>query len=165
VSRLEGGRAGTVRGVRAEHPRARSGVLLLALCALVPAACGSSSSSSSGASRSSASASSTSGSVSSTATASSRAGASSGARVHGLELALRKARAKPPISAARCRPESAAQRSQSPFGKTGPPVFSCSITASGAPVAYDVQLLPSGCFVAERTTSGKAIYGCGAGKA
>jgi hypothetical protein len=72
---------------------------------------------------------------------------------------------KPSPTAVSCRLETAAQRGQSPFGPTGPPVFSCSITAGGAPSVYDVQLLPSGCFVAERRKPGKAIYGCGAGKA
>jgi hypothetical protein len=101
--------------------------------------------------------------VSSTSRTSS--GPPAGAKVHGLEQALRKSPSKPSVSAVTCHAESVSQRAQSPFGKTGPPVFACSITAGGAPVAYDVQLLPSGCFVAERRAPGKAIYGCGAGKA
>jgi hypothetical protein len=85
--------------------------------------------------------------------------------VHRLEHALLVARSEPHPSAVSCRLESAAERGQSPFGKTGPPVFACSVTAAGAPSVYDVQVLPSGCYVAERRKPGKAIYGCGAGKA
>jgi hypothetical protein len=85
--------------------------------------------------------------------------------VHGLEQALRKSHSQPSVSAVSCSAESAEQRAQSPFGQTGPPVFACTITAGGAATAYDVQLLPNGCFVAERRRPGKAIYGCGAGQA
>jgi hypothetical protein len=64
-----------------------------------------------------------------------------------------------------CVTESGAERAKSPFGSTGPPVFACTITAGGSRTAYDVQLLPNGCFVAERRAPGKAIYGCVAAKA
>jgi hypothetical protein len=43
-------------------------------------------------------------------------------------------------------------------------VYSCTLTAGGVASAYDVQVLASGCFVAERVKPGKAIYACGAGK-
>jgi hypothetical protein len=44
------------------------------------------------------------------------------------------------------------------------PVYSCTLTAGDVASAYDVQVLASGCFVAERVKPGKAIYACGAGK-
>jgi hypothetical protein len=81
--------------------------------------------------------------------------------LHALQISA----GKPSPTAVTCRLETAAERGQSPFGPTGAPVFACSITASGTHSAYDVQLLPNGCFVAERRKPGKAIYGCGAGKA
>ncbi len=81
-----------------------------------------------------------------------------------LERALRRARATPRVSAASCRPETATQRSGSPFGSDGPPVYACTLARGGPQTAYDVQVLASGCFVAERRAPGAAIYGCGAGR-
>jgi hypothetical protein len=69
------------------------------------------------------------------------------------------------VTAATCRLETASEQGKSPFGSTGAPIYSCSVTAGGVASAYDVQLLASGCFVAERRKPGKAIYGCGAGRA
>jgi hypothetical protein len=85
-------------------------------------------------------------------------------RLHHLEHALTVARSNPTVTAATCHLETASQLRKSPFGSSGAPVYSCSLTAGGVPTAYDVQVLASGCFVAERIKPGKAIYGCGAGK-
>ncbi len=42
-----------------------------------------------------------------------------------------------------------------------PPTFTCLIAVNGNPTAtFDVQVLPSGCFVAERRRPGQADYGC-----
>ena len=95
-------------------------------------------------------------------TSSSTTASPAAARLGSLTRALLHARTTPAVSAVLCLAESAAERAKSPFGATGPPVFACSITAGGSRTAYDVQLLPTGCFVAERRKPGKAIYGCGA---
>jgi len=81
-----------------------------------------------------------------------------------LERALGGVRATPSVSAASCRVETAVQRSGSPFGSSGPPVYACTLARGGHEASYDVQLLATGCFVAERRAPGSAIYGCGAGR-
>ena len=68
---------------------------------------------------------------------------------------------KPPLTGARCALETAAQRARSPFGPVGGTVYACTLAHGGPPVAYDVQVLSNGCFVAERRKPGAAIYGCG----
>jgi hypothetical protein len=40
-------------------------------------------------------------------------------------------------------------------------LFTCELTVSGDRATYVVQVLHSGCFVAERTPPGRAVYGCG----
>jgi hypothetical protein len=151
-----------VPGVRAAHPRAVLTGFAVALSALALGACGSSSSSSSGAAG--AGGSSSSAAPSSAASSTTPAAAAGKARVGRLEHALVQARSTPAVTAVTCRLETASQRGKSPFGTTGVPVYACSLTAGGVATAYDVQLLASGCFVAERVKPGKAIYGCGAGK-
>jgi hypothetical protein len=81
-----------------------------------------------------------------------------------LERALRLAREAPLVSAASCRLETTAQRARSPFGVRGGTVYACALTRAGTAAAYNVQLLPNGCFVAERRAPGVVIYGCGAGR-
>ncbi|HET9102404.1 MAG TPA: hypothetical protein VFN55_03545 [Solirubrobacteraceae bacterium] len=70
-------------------------------------------------------------------------------------------RTTPRVIGARCRQETAAQRARSPFGASAPLVYACTLRRGGADAAFDVQVLPSGCFVAERHRPGAAIYGCG----
>ena len=134
-------------------------VVLLVVGAGAVAGCGSSASSSS----SSATTTSSSSSFSS-ATASGRSPRVAVPFGRRLESALRRSRATPPVSRASCRLETAAQRSGSPFGSGGPPVYACTLARGATSSAYDVQLLPTGCFVAERRSPGVAIYGCGAGR-
>jgi hypothetical protein len=170
-----------VRTVARAHLRAILVGLSLALAGLGLSACGSSSSASSaagasGSSSSAGSSSATSSSSSSSSSASSSSSSSSStsssggsappaARGQSLTRALLKSRSQPPVTGAACVPESRAQRAKSPFGPNGPPVFSCQLRAGGTRIAYDVQLLANGCFVAERRKPGKAIYGCGAANA
>lgn len=71
------------------------------------------------------------------------------------------ARVKPPLTGARCRLETPAERAGSPFGPVGGSVYACTLARGGPPVAYDVQVLANGCFVAERRKPGAVIYGCG----
>jgi hypothetical protein len=83
---------------------------------------------------------------------------------HRLESALRRSGATPPVSSASCALETAAQRSGTPFGPIGGSVYACMLTRGATKVAYNVQLLPNGCFVAERRAPGAVIYGCGAAR-
>jgi hypothetical protein len=129
--------------------------ILLALSGLGVTGCGSSSSSSS-TSRSTSSTTSSAVTSASTTTTSSPAVAPS----H-VERALLATRSTPRVTLARCRQETAAQRARSPFGATAPLVYACALRRGGAEAAYNVQVLPSGCFVAERHRRGAAIYGCG----
>jgi hypothetical protein len=47
------------------------------------------------------------------------------------------------------------------FGNTHAPLFACRIgLRGGLPARFDVQVLPGGCFVAERRRPGEADYGC-----
>lgn len=71
------------------------------------------------------------------------------------------ARVTPPLTEARCRLETRAERAGSPFGPVGGSVYACTLARGGPPVAYDVQVLANGCFVAERRKPGAVIYGCG----
>lgn len=150
--------------------------LLVALSAGSVSACGSSSSSgsvpssssASSASLSSSSSSSSPGSLSSSASSSGSTSTAPGRSPHAtvpvarrLERALSRTRATPPVATASCRLETAAQRATSPFGPTGPPVYACTLGRGGHQASYDVQLLATGCFVAERRAPGVAIYGCG----
>ena len=80
--------------------------------------------------------------------------------MHGLERALAASRSSPSVSRATCSAETPSQQAKSPFGNTGPPVFACLVFAGGGSSAYDVQVLPNHCYVAERRKPGKAIYGC-----
>jgi hypothetical protein len=95
---------------------------------------------------------------------SSSAASKPSAQPGGLTNALLRSGSPPHATAVVCLAESASERARSPFGTGGAPVYACTLTVSGAHVAYDVQLLHSGCFVAERRRPGKAIYGCGAGR-
>jgi hypothetical protein len=80
-----------------------------------------------------------------------------------LQLALRANSGAPRSARAACQPATAAQRAAAPFGHTTLPVFVCLLTSRGHRDAFAVQVLTDGCFVAERTTPGQAVYGCGAG--
>ena len=63
-----------------------------------------------------------------------------------------------PASVASCRRLSH-PRHHSPLSP--PPTFTCRIAVNGNPTAtFDVQVLPNGCFVAERRRPGQADYGC-----
>jgi hypothetical protein len=78
-----------------------------------------------------------------------------------LERAL--LRGGPPRpAAASCRPATAAEIRAAPFGRHPGAVFSCLIEVAGRRAAYAVQVLPNGCYVAERFRGGQALYGCGA---
>jgi hypothetical protein len=72
---------------------------------------------------------------------------------------------EPKPTAATCRtmtrPERVAARTD--FGPTGLPLYLCSLTFARHEVAYNVQLLPNGCFVSHPATKAKpeVIYGCG----
>jgi hypothetical protein len=68
----------------------------------------------------------------------------------------------PRNTTAACRASSAAERAAAPFGHTSTPLFTCELTVTGERASYVVQVLPNGCFVAERRRPGRAIYGCGA---
>ncbi len=81
---------------------------------------------------------------------------------HKLEHGLLGAGPPRPTSAT-CLPATAADRRASPFGAGKSPVFSCAITVAGTKAGYYVQVLKTGCFVAERRRPGRAIYGCEAG--
>jgi hypothetical protein len=85
------------------------------------------------------------------------------ARARRLEAALTSSTATPRPTAASCRPATAAERTNAPFGRTGLPVFVCLVATEGHRDAFDVQVLENGCYVAERARPGQAIYGCGAG--
>jgi hypothetical protein len=83
-------------------------------------------------------------------------------------LALRNADTGGPVAAA-CRQPTAAERANDPFGNTRR-LLSCDIryeAPGGASVEgrYDVQVLRTGCFVAEREKRrprfAQVIYGCG----
>lgn len=63
---------------------------------------------------------------------------------------------------ARCLTATPAERAAAPFGRTQAPVFSCLLSVRGERARYDVQVLSSGCYVAERHQPGRAVYGCGA---
>jgi hypothetical protein len=86
----------------------------------------------------------------------------SSASARRLEHALLAAGPPRPKSAS-CRPATAADRRASPVGASPSPVFSCVIDVAGTKAPYYVQVLKTGCFVAERRRVGRAIYGCGAG--
>lgn len=127
----------------------------MVICGWVPAACGSSGRSSHPAVASSPAASDT---VTSTASTSPGPPAPTGRRVQQALLAKRD---PPRPTSASCRPATAAERSAAPFGRTSLPVFLCVLAVDGRRARYDVQVLTNGCYVAERTTPGQAIYGCG----
>lgn len=80
-----------------------------------------------------------------------------------LEVALTSQTVPPRPTSASCRPATAAQRTTAPFGSTTLPVFVCLVDTEGHQSTFDVQVLKNGCYVAERTPAGQAIYGCGAG--
>ena len=79
-----------------------------------------------------------------------------------LEHALLADSGVPRPALARCRPATAAQRTAAPFGQTTLPVFVCLVAVEGHRDSFAVHVLTNGCYVAERTRPGKAIYGCGA---
>lgn len=81
-----------------------------------------------------------------------------------LEHALLAGGGPPRPTSASCRPATAAERQQAPFGNTKDPEFSCVIAMSGGRARYDVQVLANGCYVAERVSLGQAVYGCGTGR-
>lgn len=146
--------------------RARAAVgAAVVICGWLPAACGSSGRSTHHAaspatgSRSTA-ASGTAGSNTVTSTASTSPGppALTGRRVQEALLAKR---SPPRPTSASCRPATAAERSAAPFGHTSLPVFVCVLAVDGRRARFDVQVLNNGCYVAERTTPGLGIYGCG----
>jgi hypothetical protein len=78
-----------------------------------------------------------------------------------VEQALLANPTSPRPSSASCRDPTAAERTAAPFGHTHRPVFSCLVKISGEVGRYEVQVLASGCYVAERRRPGRAIYGCG----
>lgn len=67
----------------------------------------------------------------------------------------------PRLTAVSCRSPTASERASSPIGGTASALFSCRITVEGESARFDVQVLPNGCFVAERQPAGQAVYGCG----
>jgi hypothetical protein len=121
--------------------------------ALILQACGGSSSSSSTTATSS-----TASHTSSSVTASSAAG---GVSAQSVERALRVHGGPPAPTAAQCHASSATERSAAPFGHTSLPIFTCELTVSGHSGRYAVQVLPNGCFVAERLGGGQSVQGCG----
>jgi hypothetical protein len=97
----------------------------------------------------------------STTTAGPGSATSHGVAAGSVERAiLRQTRAPRPTAAA-CRSPTAAERSSTPFGRTGVALFSCRITVRGLTAQFYVQILANGCFVAERRGAGQAVYGCG----
>ncbi len=87
-----------------------------------------------------------------------------GIRAASVEYAILQNSPPPRPTAASCRAPTAAEQSKSPVGGTGSTLFSCSITVVPARVQFYVEVLPNGCFVAERQRPGRAIYGCGVHK-
>jgi hypothetical protein len=84
-----------------------------------------------------------------------------GIRTASVEYAILQHSPLPRPTAASCRAPTAAEQTKSPVGGTGSTLFSCSITVEPAPAQFYVEVLPNGCFVAERQRPGRAIYGCG----
>ena len=157
------GSLGTTMSSR--RPRAALGAAVL-LGAAVVAACGSAASTTSQASHPSPAATSTTRSTTTAApTTSSASPAPSPRSAHRLEAALLANSGPPRAASASCRPATSAERAAAPFGHTARPVFVCLVGRDGHRDAFDVQVLDNGCFVAERTRPGQAIYGCGAGSA
>lgn len=79
-----------------------------------------------------------------------------------LELALR-TNPNHEASSATCRTSDPNERDRArkTFGKTRRPLFVCDIALRQRRAeAFDVQVLPNGCFVAERVRGGQADYGC-----
>jgi hypothetical protein len=81
-----------------------------------------------------------------------------------LQHALLQKRGQPHPTAATCRAQTAAEAASKPFGHSTVPVYTCQLTIFGVTARYDVQVLRSGCYVAERHRPGRAVYGCGAGR-
>jgi hypothetical protein len=88
------------------------------------------------------------------------AGTSRSARA--LEYALTHTASSPRPTSASCRAATRAERAAAPFGHTRLPLFTCLIVVTAERAWYAVEVLRSGCFVAERHRPGRAIYGCGA---
>jgi hypothetical protein len=66
-----------------------------------------------------------------------------------------------PATVAICNRATATDRRRAPFGHTRLPLYACRIALRGARAErFDVQVLPNGCFVAERRRRGQADYGC-----
>jgi hypothetical protein len=84
-----------------------------------------------------------------------------GVSASSVEHALLANGGPPRPTTASCRAASAAERAVSPFEPTRLPLFTCELTVSDARATYVVQVLHNGCFVAERTPPGRAVYGCG----
>ncbi len=77
-----------------------------------------------------------------------------------LEVALRTNPNNEAKSAA-CRTADHSDGGRRTFGNTRPQLFVCHIALMPRPAeAFDVQILPNGCFVAERLQRGQADYGC-----
>lgn len=102
---------------------------------------------------------------SSALTTASSAPAPSSPSARRLEDALLANTGPPRLASASCRPATAAERTTAPFGQTARPVFVCLLAVEGHRDTFAVQVLKNGCYVAERTRPGQAIYGCGAGAA
>jgi hypothetical protein len=85
-----------------------------------------------------------------------------GVSVRSVERALLAHGGPPPPTTAHCRASSSVERASAPFGPTPGPLFTCELTVTGEHASYVVQVLRSGCFVAERVRAGRAVYGCGA---
>ena len=66
---------------------------------------------------------------------------------------------EPPTTADR-RASSPAERASVPFGHTRLPLLTCALTDRGQLASYALQVLPDGCFIAERVRRGQAVYGC-----
>jgi hypothetical protein len=84
-----------------------------------------------------------------------------GIRAASVESAILRHTSLPRPTAVSCRAPTAAEQTKSPVGGTGSTLFSCSVTMEPAPAQFYVEVLPNGCFVAERQRPGRAIYGCG----
>lgn len=82
---------------------------------------------------------------------------SAGALAHAL---VSSSGGQPRPTFASCRSATGTERRLAPFGPTRTPEFSCLIAVNGERAPYAVQLLPNGCYVAERKRPGQAVYGC-----
>jgi hypothetical protein len=81
--------------------------------------------------------------------------------VSSVEHALLAHGGPPRPTTASCRPSTSAERVSAPFGPTHLPLLTCALTWMGERASFVVQVLPDGCFVAERRRRGRAVYGCG----